>query len=74
VTVSVSDKGPGIKAQDISRIFDKFFQSADGQSHKGFGLGLSICKMIVESHGGDIGVDSTPGSGSTFWFSLPVDE
>jgi len=74
VTVSVSDKGPGIKAQDISRIFDKFFQSGDGQSHKGFGLGLSICKMIVESHGGDIGVDSTPGSGSTFWFSLPVDE
>jgi signal transduction histidine kinase len=52
------------------RVFDKFFQSDSNEKKQGFGLGLAICKMIVESHAGTIGVNSEPGTGSTFWFKL----
>ena len=72
--VAVSDTGPGIREQDQQRIFEEF-QQADGSSTRpkdGTGLGLAIAKRIVELHRGRVGVTSSPGQGSTFWFELPV--
>jgi signal transduction histidine kinase len=74
VIISVTDKGKGIPAERIDKIFHRFYSSDDairGQ-RKGLGLGLSICRGIVESHGGKIWVDSKPGKGSRFSFSLPT--
>lgn len=73
LVVSVSDTGPGIKAEDREMIFEKFRQgtSAANPLVKGTGLGLAIAKALVAEHGGSIGVESTVGVGSTFWFSLP---
>jgi PAS domain S-box-containing protein len=70
----VVDAGRGIPADAQVLIFDRFRQLEldDQVTHKGSGLGLSICKALVESHGGTIGVDSEAGSGSRFWFKLPV--
>jgi signal transduction histidine kinase len=72
--ISVSDDGPGLPPEHRKRVFDKFWQAANrkGGSSGGTGLGLTFCKMAVERHGGEIGVDSEPGAGSTFWFRLPV--
>ncbi len=72
IKISISDQGPGIKLEDQSLLFDRFKQLSrdDERVHKGSGLGLSICKWIVESHGGEIGVDSELGKGSTFWFTV----
>ena len=72
--VSVRDHGEGIAAADIAKLFRKFQQIDSGSTRKvgGTGLGLVISKGIVEQHGGRIGVDSTPGAGSTFWFTLPA--
>jgi signal transduction histidine kinase len=73
-TVAVCDSGPGISAADQIRIFDEF-QQADSSSTKkkaGSGLGLSIAKRIIEMHSGRIWVESAPGQGSTFFFTLPV--
>jgi signal transduction histidine kinase/CheY-like chemotaxis protein len=73
VRVSVKDCGEGIAPQDISKLFRKFSQIDSGSTRKvgGTGLGLVISKGIVEQHGGNIGVESTPGEGSTFYFLLP---
>jgi signal transduction histidine kinase len=72
--VSVSDTGPGIPPDEKERIFAKFYQIADanGENSKGTGLGLAIAKALVELHGGKIWVESEPGHGSTFSFTLPV--
>jgi two-component system, NtrC family, sensor histidine kinase KinB len=67
---TVADTGSGIPAEYQERIFEKFFQ-VPGTKAKGTGLGLYIAKEIVRAHGGDIGVKSNPGEGSTFWFTLP---
>ncbi len=74
LVTEVTDSGPGITAADIPKLFSPFKQLDMGSTRKagGSGLGLSICKAIVEAHGGTIGVRSQPGQGSTFWFSLPV--
>ena len=72
--ISVSDTGPGISKPDQKKIFEEF-QQADGSSTRekgGTGLGLSIAKKIVEMHGGQIWVESTPGKGSNFSFTLPI--
>jgi signal transduction histidine kinase len=71
--VSVSDTGPGIAAAEQDKIFEEF-QQADGSGAKvgGTGLGLSIARRIVELHGGRMWVESSPGEGATFSFSLPV--
>ncbi|HEY9730517.1 MAG TPA: HAMP domain-containing sensor histidine kinase [Drouetiella sp.] len=74
ITVFVKDEGPGIEPDDIPHLFEKFFQSRNTLPGQGFGLGLAIAKMVVENHGGKMGVESRPGEGSTFWFSVPVDE
>jgi len=72
--VSVSDDGPGIPPEEQERIFDKFYVVADGRSASGVGLGLYIARQLVELHGGRIWVESTPGQGSTFRFTLPKDD
>lgn len=72
--VSVADSGVGIKPEDQPRVFEKFKQVGDTLTDKpqGTGLGLPICKEIVEYHGGRIWVESALGQGSTFSFSLPI--
>jgi signal transduction histidine kinase len=71
VRFAVADTGTGIPKEYQERIFEKFFQVPDS-GPKGTGLGLYIATEIVRAHGGEIGVDSEPGKGSTFWFTLPV--
>lgn len=72
VKIEVEDHGEGIKKEDITYIWDRYYKS--GKKHKraltGTGLGLSIVKKIIELHGGTCGVESTPGKGSTFWFQI----
>ena len=70
--VSVEDDGEGIPYAYQSKIFDKFVQVESEKSVGGSGLGLAICKEIVRAHGGSIWVDSAPGTGSTFTFTLPL--
>ena len=74
VQVWVRDNGEGIPADELSQLFEKYRQGnkVKNSKHKGTGLGLVICKMIVEAHGGKIRVDSQEGKGSTFSFSLPL--
>jgi signal transduction histidine kinase len=67
----VSDSGPGIAAEYVPRLFDRFYR-VPGAPSGGAGLGLYICKEIVEAHGGRVGVESEPGRGSIFWFTLPL--
>jgi signal transduction histidine kinase len=72
--VAVADTGPGIAPEDQEKIFQEFQQVDSSSTRKkgGTGLGLSIAKRIVEMHGGRIWVESSPGNGSIFWFTLPV--
>jgi signal transduction histidine kinase len=73
LTVSVIDAGPGVRPEDQSRVFEKFGQTgADGGRRYSTGLGLVFCKMVVEAQGGTIGVESHPGAGSRFWFTVPL--
>lgn len=73
VTVSVSDTGCGIHKKNLEIIFNKFKRIESGEeTARGTGLGLSIAKHIITAHGGKIWVQSEPGKGSTFFFSLPV--
>ncbi len=73
VRTEVSDSGIGIPESDTRSVFDKFFRVTGGQrAGRGAGLGLAICKSIAEAHGGEIGVTSKPGEGSTFWFTIPA--
>jgi signal transduction histidine kinase len=73
VHVSVTDTGPGISPEDHDRIFEEFQQTGVGaQQREGTGLGLALSKRLVELHGGRIWVESEPGHGSRFVFTLPV--
>ncbi len=74
IKVWVRDNGVGIPADEIGQLFQKYRQGGNAKcsSQKGTGLGLVICKMIVEAHGGKIWVESEPGQGSAFFFSLPA--
>ena len=67
---TVSDNGPGLRAEDRPHMFDRYWRSKTA-SYKGMGLGLPIAKQIVDGHGGRIWVDTQPGAGSTFFFTLP---
>jgi PAS domain S-box-containing protein len=70
VEVSVADSGVGIPAEDLPRIFDRFWQGG-GQSRAGVGLGLAICKGIIDAHDGRIWATSEVGRGTTFYFEIP---
>jgi len=73
VEVSVSDTGRGISKENLEIIFDKFSRIDQGrETARGTGLGLSIAKFIIADHGGKIWVESEPGKGSIFFFTLPV--
>ncbi len=74
VQVSVSDKGPGVPPEHRERIFEKFGQveARKAGARVSTGLGLAFCQMAIGAHGGAIGVESTVGEGSTFWFRLPL--
>jgi two-component system sensor histidine kinase KdpD len=71
VTVSVTDNGPGLRSGEEERIFDKFHRGEREGSKGGVGLGLAICKAIVEAHGGRIGAASGSAGGARFSFTLP---
>jgi signal transduction histidine kinase len=71
VVVSVSDQGPGMTADQLSHVFDRFWQSRR-TDREGAGLGLAITRGIIEAHGGRIWAESAVGEGSTFHFSLPL--
>ena len=69
---SVADTGVGIPQEDLQRIFERFYKTDRARSQEGTGLGLAISKHIIEGHGGRIWAESIEGTGSTFYFSLPV--
>jgi signal transduction histidine kinase len=73
IKVSVIDKGPGIAREKIPHLFERYYRADEnGGQYSGLGLGLYISAEIVKKHGGQIGVDSDPGKGSSFWFTLPA--
>lgn len=74
VRVTVTDTGVGIAAKDLPYIFERFWRGEKSRSRAGggTGLGLAIARQLVEMHGGRIGVESAPGEGSRFWFTLPA--
>lgn len=70
--ISVTDKGPGIPPEKLPHVFDRYYRvDHSGIQFSGLGLGLYISAEIIKKHGGQIGVDSLLGSGSTFWFTIP---
>ena len=72
VCIAVVDTGEGIAAADLPFVFDRFYRADRSRTPRGgSGLGLAIAKSFVEAMGGTIGVASSPGQGSRFWFTLP---
>jgi PAS domain S-box-containing protein len=74
--VTVSDSGPGIPPTQRKNLFQRFVYSRTGndKAQVGAGLGLSVVKAVVEAHGAEVGIDERPGGGSTFWFTLPLED
>jgi two-component system sensor histidine kinase SaeS len=74
VRLSVTDEGEGIAEEEQAFVFERFYRTDKSRNREsgGSGLGLAIAKSIVELHGGEVGVRSSPGAGSTFWITLPV--
>ena len=70
IVIEVSDTGTGIAPEEIDRVFERFYRGSGALEQEGFGLGLSIAKRMVDVMGGEIGVRSVPGKGSTFWVRL----
>jgi signal transduction histidine kinase len=71
VRFSVIDEGPGVAPEDRPRLFERYFQ-ATRMLRSGSGLGLFIAKGIADAHAGQIGVETEPGAGSSFWVTLPL--
>jgi signal transduction histidine kinase len=69
VAFRVQDAGPGIPPEDVPHLFDRYWQKSGGR--EGAGLGLYIARGIIEAHGGTLSVDSRPGEGACFTFTLP---
>ncbi len=75
IVVTVKDDGPGVPPEYHDRVFERFFRvEREGSTVAGAGLGLAICKRFVELHGGRIGLESRPGRGASFRFTLPLGE
>jgi two-component system, OmpR family, sensor histidine kinase BaeS len=70
VRIEVADTGKGIAREDIDRIFERFYRGSGSLEQEGFGLGLAIARRMVDVMGGEIGVESELGVGSTFWIRL----
>jgi len=73
IEITVADVGPGLPPGEEQRVFDKFHRAREEPAQSGFGLGLAICKTIIEAHGGEIGARNLVGGGAEFRFSLPLD-
>ncbi len=75
VWIGVSDSGPGLTDADLQKVFTKYARLSNKPtgSEKSSGLGLAICKQIIDAHGGNIGVYNNPDRGATFWFRLPIE-
>ncbi|HKS79126.1 MAG TPA: HAMP domain-containing sensor histidine kinase, partial [Gaiellaceae bacterium] len=74
VEVAVADTGPGIAPDEIETIFEEFEQTSVGTKVEGTGLGLPLSRKLVELHGGHLWAESEPGKGSTFRFTLPIEQ
>lgn len=76
--VSVRDKGPGLPLAERERVWERFYRvpgvEVQSGSGVGLGVGLHLCQTLIECHDGQVGVQSRPGEGSTFWFTLPLAE
>jgi two-component system sensor histidine kinase KdpD len=72
VEITVADHGPGIPPEEAARVFDKFYRGAASAGHRGAGLGLSICRSVVEAHGGRIAFANRAGGGAEFRFTIPL--
>jgi K+-sensing histidine kinase KdpD len=72
--ITVQDEGPGIPAEHRPHLFERFYRVPSASTTRGTGLGLYISQKIIEAHGGEIGVESTMGEGTSFYFDLPITE
>jgi two-component system sensor histidine kinase/response regulator len=72
IRCNVKDNGVGIPADQATQLFELYRRGANARHTHGLGLGLYLCQQIIRAHGGEIGVDSNPGQGSSFWFTLPL--
>lgn len=72
VTIEIADDGVGIPEEDLPRIFDRLYRGDRSRSQRGLGLGLSLVRAVVEAHGGEVSVVSSPGGGSTFTVTIPA--
>jgi len=73
IVITVADRGPGLPPGDEQRIFEKFYRARAPQNGSGVGLGLTICRGIVEAHGGRIWAENRSGGGAVFRFTLPIE-
>jgi two-component system OmpR family sensor kinase len=70
--ITVADEGPGLDAEELARVFDRFYRGNEARTRGGTGLGLSIVAALAEAHGGRAHVKSVPGEGATFTVELPA--
>jgi two-component system sensor histidine kinase KdpD len=73
LVVEVTDRGPGIPASEVSRVFEKFHRAGRDASPGGVGLGLAICRAVIAAHGGRIWARNREQGGAAFCFTLPID-